>query len=99
MSGVVEPTEIIKNPKISPFNIGEKILLEDFTRKEYSTFIEKAELQDFGQKVIDRIYYWTGGNPRMTWDICYALQNKEEKSESASKPAAPAPAPAPASGA
>lgn len=82
LSGVVEPTEIIKNPKISPFNIGEKILLEDFTRKEYSTFIEKAELQDFGQKVIDRIYYWTGGNPRMTWDICYALQNKEGKSES-----------------
>ena len=81
LSGVVEPTEIIKNPKISPFNIGEKILLEDFTRKEYSTFIEKAELQDFGQKVIDRIYYWTGGNPRMTWDICYALQNKEGKSE------------------
>lgn len=81
LSGVVEPTEIIKNPKISPFNIGAKILLEDFTREEYSTFIEKAELQDFGQEVIDRIYYWTGGNPRMTWDICYALQNKEEKSE------------------
>ena len=81
LSGVVEPTEIIKNPKISPFNIGEKILLEDFTREEYSTFIEKAELQDFGQAVIDRIYYWTGGNPRMTWDICYALQNKDGKNE------------------
>ena len=80
LSGVVEPTEIIKNPKISPFNIGEKILLDDFTRDEYSAFIRKADLGDLGSDVIERIYYWAGGNPRITWDICYELQNKSEKS-------------------
>lgn len=75
LSGVVEPTEIIKNPKISPFNIGEKILLDDFSHKEYLLFIQKAGLEHLGKDVIERIFYWTGGNPRMTWDVCYELQN------------------------
>lgn len=77
LSGVVEPTEIIKNPKISPFNIGEKILLDDFSHDEYLTFLTQAELVRFGEVVIERIYYWAAGNPRITWDICYELQHKE----------------------
>ena len=76
LSGVVEPTEIIKNPKISPFNIGEKILLDDFSHDEYMNFVQKAGLDILGAVVLDRIYYWTGGNPRMTWDVCYELQHK-----------------------
>lgn len=75
LSGVVEPTEIIKNPKISPFNIGEKILLDDFSHEEYLSFIQKASLDFFENDVIERIYYWTSGNPRITWDVCYELQN------------------------
>lgn len=77
LSGVVEPTEIIKNPKISPFNIGEKILLDDFSHDEYLTFLTQAELVRFGEAVIERIYYWAAGNPRITWDICYELQHKD----------------------
>ncbi len=75
LSGVVEPTEIIKNPKISPFNIGEKILLDDFNHQEYLSFMQKAGLEFFEYDVIERIYYWTSGNPRITWDVCYELQN------------------------
>ena len=74
LSGVVEPTEIIKNPKISPFNIGEKILLDDFRHDEYMSFVQKAGLETLGDAVLERIYYWTGGNPRITWDVCYELQ-------------------------
>ena len=77
LSGVVEPTEIIKNPKISPFNIGEKILLDDFNHDQYLTFLSQAGLMGFGETVIERIYYWAAGNPRITWDICYELQHKE----------------------
>lgn len=80
LSGVAEPTEIIRNPKISPFNIGEKIFLDDFSYEEYLEFICKAGLSGMGDEVIKQIYYWTGGNPRLTWDICYELQYKAEKS-------------------
>lgn len=79
LSGVVEPTEIIKNPKISPFNIGEKIHLDDFSYEEYLRFINNAQLDRFGNDVIERIYYWAGGNPRITWDICYELQHSESQ--------------------
>ena len=78
LSGVVEPTDIIKNPKISPFNIGEKILLDDFSHEEYMSFVQKAGLDTFGDTVLERVYYWTGGNPRMTWDVCYELQNRTD---------------------
>lgn len=74
LSGVVEPNEIIKDPKISPFNIGEKIFLNDFSRKEFEQFINQAKLS-IKQDVIDRIFFWTDGNPRITWDICSEVED------------------------
>ena len=75
LSGVVEPNEIIKDPKISPFNIGEKIFLNDFSKEEFESFITKSKLI-LSQEIIDRIYFWTAGNPRITWDICSEIENK-----------------------
>lgn len=74
LSGVAEPTDLIKNKNISPFNIGEKIYLEDFDREEFNRFISKSELS-FSNDVIEKIYSWTAGNPRTTWDICSELED------------------------
>lgn len=74
LSGVAEPTDLIKNKNISPFNIGEKIYLEDFARIEFDGFISKSAL-DFSALCLDRIYHWTKGNPRTTWDLCSALED------------------------
>lgn len=79
LSGVVEPTEIIKNPKISPFNIGQKIFLNDFNKAEFFEFLDKAGLK-VESKIADRIFYWTNGSPRMTWDICSELESIETAS-------------------
>ena len=76
LSGVIEPKDIIKDPNISPFNIGEKIYLKDFTEKEFYDFVNKIEFNKYLSKdVIDRIYYWTNGHPRMTWDVCLAIEH------------------------
>lgn len=75
LSGVVEPNEIIKDKKISPFNIGEKIYLDDFTYVQYQEFLRRAGL-DLAADAVDRIHYWANGNPRLTWDICYDLEGK-----------------------
>lgn len=74
LSGVGEPSSLIKDPKISPFNIGQEILLGDFSYDEYLTFIEKSKLP-ISQDVISRIYYWASGNPRMTYEICSAIED------------------------
>jgi tetratricopeptide (TPR) repeat protein len=75
LSGVVEPNDIIKDKRISPFNIGEKIYLDDFTNSEFQDFLNRAGL-DLKPEITDRIYYWANGNPRITWDICADLEVK-----------------------
>ena len=74
LSGVIEPNEIIKDSKISPFNIGQKIYLDDFSKEEFKNFIRTAEL-NLTIDLEDRIYFWTNGNPRMTWDLCAEIEN------------------------
>ncbi|MFZ6778199.1 AAA-like domain-containing protein [Undibacterium sp. Ji83W] len=75
LSGVAEPNEIIKNKNISPFNIGEKIYLDDFSRSEFQHFLYKAELE-LETECAERIFYWTSGNPRLCWDLCSAIEEQ-----------------------
>lgn len=74
LSGVAEPTDLIKDKNISPFNIGEKIYLSDFSLAEVAHLARKAEL-GFEADVVEAVYGWAAGNPRMTWDILSALED------------------------
>ncbi len=74
LSGVIEPTELIKDPNKSPFNIGDKIYLDDFTKDEHNNFVQKSGLEITSQ-ISDEIFNWANGNPRMTFDICSELEN------------------------
>ena len=73
LSGVADPSDIIKDRTISPFNIGQKIFLGDFKYIEYEWFIKKAKLQ-ISDEIIKRIFYWVNGNPRMTWELCSEIE-------------------------
>ncbi len=75
LSGVAEPTDLIKDKNISPFNIGEKIYLNDFNRTEAMSLLSKAGI-DLPFDVSDAVFSWTSGNPRMTWDIYAALEDE-----------------------
>ncbi|PCR92834.1 hypothetical protein CP336_29730 [Pseudomonas fluorescens] len=74
LSGVADPSELIKNKAISPFNIGAKIYLNDFTFQETLQFIEQCSM-DLDKEIVERIYYWTSGNPRVSWEICSELES------------------------
>lgn len=77
ISGVAEPSDIIKDKSISPFNIGQKILLGDFTSEEFMTLVEKANLSEkLEQDVKQRVFYWTNGNPRLSWEILSEVEDK-----------------------
>jgi tetratricopeptide (TPR) repeat protein len=73
LSGVAEPSELIKNKAISPFNIGAKIFLDDFSIEEVAEFLQRAQIS-LSEAARERLYYWSGGNPRITWDIAAALE-------------------------
>jgi hypothetical protein len=76
LSGVLEPSEIIHDKTKSPFNISEKIYLNDFTKEEYLSFITKTKLHFLQNDVIEKIYEWTSGHPRITWDIVSKLEDR-----------------------
>ena len=73
LSGVIEPTELIKDRNKSPFNIGDKIYLDDFTKDEHQDFVERSKLK-ISQEISNEIFDWTKGNPRITFDICSEIE-------------------------
>jgi outer membrane lipoprotein-sorting protein len=79
--GVATPTDLIKDPKTTPFNIGRRIELNDFNEEE--AFPLAAGLQLLSQtngsvdqaaprRVLRRVLYWTGGHPYLTQRLCRA---------------------------
>lgn len=74
LSGVAEPRELIKDRSISPFNIGDKIVLDDFSFEEVIEFVSRANLF-LPEELIKRIYSHTLGNPRMVWDVCSQVED------------------------
>lgn len=77
LSGVMEPKDIIKNPDISPFNIGQEIYVKDFTRQEFDSFLIKSGLAGkYDENFYNRIFFWTCGHPRLTWDLCQIIEER-----------------------
>ncbi|WP_343290936.1 AAA-like domain-containing protein [Vibrio harveyi] len=74
LSGVIEPKDLIKDRNKSPFNIGEKIYLDDFSFDEFCDFIDKSKL-NIENELKNHIFSWTKGNPRLTFDICSDIES------------------------
>lgn len=69
--GVAVPTDLISNPSTTPFNIGERIQLSDFSLSEMQVLA--AALGKNGQRLVERIHYWTGGQPFLSQSLCEAV--------------------------
>lgn len=84
LSGVIEPNELIKDRNKSPFNIGDKIYLDDFSLTEHNSFIKKSKLH-ISDDLSNHIYNWSNGNPRLTFDICSEIESFLLKSKKITK--------------
>src|SRR5205085_6477025 len=81
--GVATPADLITDPRTTPFNIGRRIELTDFTEAEAAplalgftyvldgerVFHQSAE----AEALLKRVLYWTGGHPYLTQRLCSAL--------------------------
>ncbi len=65
--GVASPTDFIKEKTRTPFNVGTEIRLTDFDSEALKTY--KDVLGEAGESLIDRILYWTSGQPMMVQDL------------------------------
>jgi WD40 repeat protein len=65
--GVATPGQLIEGDEVTPFNIGRRIELKDFSREEIKPY-EVALSSDgrVGIALLDRIYYWVSGHPYLT---------------------------------
>jgi outer membrane lipoprotein-sorting protein len=80
--GVASPTDLISNPKTTPFNIGRRIELNDFSETEAAPLarglaavsrMAGAPDPRAPTRVLHRVWYWTGGHPYLTQRLCRAV--------------------------
>jgi WD40 repeat protein len=76
--GVATPSDLIRDTRTTPFNVGQRIELNDFTNEE-SLFLADGLRRSTGQNrtILKRILYWTGGHPYLTQRICQAVVENE----------------------
>jgi WD40 repeat protein len=72
--GVATPSQLIQDPRMTPFNIGHRIELTDFTPAEALPLSHGLCCpQHQSLEILDRILYWTGGHPYLTQRLCKAV--------------------------
>jgi hypothetical protein len=72
--GVATPSDLIRDTRTTPFNIGRRIELTDFTEQEAMPLVQGLGTDDgAGSAILRRIIYWTGGHPYLTQRLCQAV--------------------------
>jgi CHAT domain-containing protein/tetratricopeptide (TPR) repeat protein len=69
--GVATPSDLIQDPRRTPFNIGHPVSLTDFTLEEASPLAKGLGLPDAkAMQVMDWVLNSTGGHPYLTQRLC-----------------------------
>ncbi len=77
--GVATPSDLIRDTRTTPFNIGHRIELTDFTEEEAEPLREGLARDDAtASKLLRRILYWTGGHPYLTQRFCNAAASDSD---------------------
>ncbi len=82
--GVASPSDLIRDTRMKPFNIGRRIELTDFTEQEASVLAIGLEMGEPGapgrpakhaRAMLKRILHWSGGHPYLTQRLCQAVSD------------------------
>jgi WD40 repeat protein len=80
--GVATPPQLISSPLVSPFNIGQKIVLSDFTLADARLLTPSLP---GGRATLERVLHWTGGHPYLTQKLCASLSETRQSVDDAVK--------------
>jgi len=72
--GMATPPDLIRDTRMTPFNIGRRIELADFTPEEALPLARglRSGNRD-GEHLLNRVLYWTNGHPYLTQKMCEAV--------------------------
>ena len=71
--GTATPADLIQDTRTSPFNIGRRVEVRDFTPEEAQPL---AHGMVGSKAVLDRVLHWTEGHPYLTQRLCRAIANE-----------------------
>ena len=81
--GVASPSDLINDPKRTPFNVGYRVDLTDFTFAEASVLADGLGLPHRdAEDVLRWVLDWTGGHPYLTQRLCSAIVEKRASPQS-----------------
>src|SRR5262245_8775697 len=79
--GVASPSDLIRDTRTTPFNIGRRIELHDFTAAEAAPLaMGLPRSSEIGGRLLSRIFYWTNGHPYLTQRLCWAAAEETQVS-------------------
>jgi formylglycine-generating enzyme required for sulfatase activity len=76
MIGVATPSDLIADSKRTPFNIGRRVELTDFTLEELHPLA--AGLGKNADQVLEWVFAWTNGHPYLTQRLCQYLTRSKD---------------------
>ncbi|MEO1393057.1 MAG: AAA-like domain-containing protein [Cyanobacteria bacterium J06634_5] len=69
--GVASPGDLIRDPQRTPFNVGKRVALTDFTTTEAQPLMAGlAADRTRAQEILQWVLQWTGGHPYLTQRVC-----------------------------
>lgn len=72
--GVASPSDLIRDTRMTPFNIGARIELRDFTIAEAAPLAAGLRREEpTADELLQRILFWTNGHPYLTQRLCKAV--------------------------
>ena len=75
--GVAAPTDLVRDTRISPFNIGRRIELRDFKSDETEALTKGlTDSESRARRLIRRVFFWTNGHPYMTQRLCRSVAER-----------------------
>lgn len=86
--GVASPSDLIRDTRMTPFNIGRRIELNDFTAEEalpLARGLAEGGRRSHSQAraALERVLHWTNGHPYLTQRFCLALAARAATDEPA----------------
>jgi WD40 repeat protein len=72
--GVASPSDLIRDTRTTPFNIGLRVELDDFSEPEAAVLAQGLNrLSDRASRLLGRVLHWTRGHPYLTQRLCRSV--------------------------
>jgi len=78
--GVAIPNDLIRDTNRTPFNIGEEVIIRDFTKEEAKSFKSalKEQYPTECDLLFNKVYDWTNGHPYLTQKLIKSIAESKK---------------------